>query len=504
MGPLSNADYRDMQGLVRFGYARLTAACFLLLRIDDLVAASTWLTQAPVSTAEIQSPAPSRSLQVALTHQGLRKLGVPNDILNGFSIEFISGMVGDDNRSRRLGDVGANAPEQWQWGSYNSVPDLMVMVYATPDQFEEWKDHLQSELSQSGFALLHCLPTSDMDGVEPFGFVDGISSPVIDWECKRDPSGDKINYENVVMLGEFVLGYRNEYGKYTSRPTVADASADLPLAEDSPDLKDLGRNGSYLVMRQIEQDVRGFWRFLEQHAHGDSDRENLAERLVGRKMSGYPLVTDTSANIPGVGPDPVDLQQNLFTFDSDPNGVACPLGAHIRRANPRNADLPTGTPSGLVGRLLYTLALNRFSTKKPGHRDILASTRFHRLLRRGREYGPNVAPDQRLQTAPPNEPPTGLNFICLNANIGRQFEFVQSAWIMSDRFDGLSGESDPLLGNREPVAGCAADSFSLPTKSGLRQQLLDMPRFTTVRGGAYFFLPGLRALRYLARAGLRV
>ena len=500
MGSLPNADYKDMQGLVRFGYARLTASCFLLLRIEDVSAASTWLSRAPVSTAEIQNPPPSHSLQIAFTAQGLHKLGVSNDILNGFSVEFLSGMVGDDNRSRRLGDVGANAPEQWQWGSYDSIPDLMVMIYATPDQFEEWKNHLQSELGQSGFTLLQCLPTSNMDGVEPFGFADGISSPVIDWERKRDPSGDKLNYENVVMLGEFVLGYPNEYGKYTTRPTLADASADLPVAEDSPDLKDLGRNGTYLVIRQIEQDVRGFWRFLDKNMQDGFERQELAERLVGRKMSGEPLLSPASANIPGVGPDPVDLQQNRFTFDSDPDGVTCPLGAHIRRANPRNADLPAGTPSGIVGRLLHILALNRFSSNKAAPRDLLASTRFHRLIRRGREYGPNIAPDQRLQAAPPDEPPTGLNFICLNANIGRQFEFVQSAWIMSDRFDGLNGESDPLLGNREPVAGCPADGFSLPTPGGVRQQLQDMPRFTTVRGGAYFFLPGLRALRYLAHA----
>src|SRR5947209_358998 len=135
MGALSNADYRDMQGLVRFGYARLTAACFLLVRIDDVLAASNWLSQAPISTAEIQNPPPSRSLQIAFTCRGLNRLGVPNDILNGFSVEFLSGMVGDDNRSRRLGDVGANAPEQWQWGTGDSIPDLMVMLYATPDQF---------------------------------------------------------------------------------------------------------------------------------------------------------------------------------------------------------------------------------------------------------------------------------------------------------------------------------------------------------------------------------
>lgn len=504
MVPLSNADYGDIQGLLRFGYSRLTAACFLLMRIDDAASACRWLANAPLSSAEAQSPPPSRALQIAFTYQGLSKLGVPDEILKGFSTEFLSGMVSDDNRSRRLGDVGPNAPERWFWGAPASVPDAVAMIYATPNLFNEWKNTIEAGLEQSGFTLLGCLPTSNMGGVEPFGFVDGVSSPTVDWDRRRDPSGDKLSYENVAMLGEFVLGYPNEYGRYTTRPTVVDPSADLPDAEESPGLKDLGRNGSYLVMRQIEQDVRGFWSFLDKQAEGDSSRrQDLAERLVGRKMSGDPLLPLTQNDIHGVGPEPVDIQRNRFTFDSDPQGVNCPFGAHVRRANPRNADLPPGTPSELFERLLHILALDRFLNDDDDtfHKDLIASTRFHRLLRRGREYGPKRSPEQLLAPAPTDEPPAGLIFICLNANIGRQFEFIQSAWIMSTKFDGLNGESDPLLGNREPVAGCPASGFSLPAVDGVRRELEDVPRFTTVRGGAYFFLPGLRALRYLARAG---
>ena len=501
MESLSQADYSDMQGLLRFGYGKLTAACFLLLRIQEVSAACRWLDQAPVSSAEAQNPPPSRSLQVAFTQQGLRRLGIPDEILNGFSAEFLSGMTGEDNRSRRLGDVGANAPEYWSWGVDDATPDLVVMMYATPDLFEDWKNSLQTELSESGFTLLTCLATSDMDGVEPFGFVDGVSSPTLDWERRRDPSGDKLNYENVVMLGEFVLGYPNEYGKYTTRPLIADSGADLPDAEDAPGLKDLGRNGTYMVIRQLEQDVRGFWHCLNEQSGSDTARlEDLAERIVGRKMSGDPLQPLTHAEINGVGPDPQDLARNGFTFVSDPNGVTCPFGAHIRRANPRNADLPGGTPSGFIERLVYILALNRFAEGGAAPRDLAASARFHRLLRRGREYGTEVTPQQRLQPAAPGEQPTGLNFVCLNANIGRQFEFIQGAWLMDAKFDGLSGESDPLLGNREPVAGGSTDSFTLPDSAGARRRLNNLPRFVTVRGGAYFFLPGLRALRYLARA----
>jgi len=108
--PFTDADYRDMQGLLRFGYVHLTEACFLLLRIEDAAAAGHWLESAPVATAEEQKPSPKTALQIALTCEGLRKLGLPEDLLSGFSAEFLSGMSGDENRSRRLGDVGENAP----------------------------------------------------------------------------------------------------------------------------------------------------------------------------------------------------------------------------------------------------------------------------------------------------------------------------------------------------------------------------------------------------------
>jgi deferrochelatase/peroxidase EfeB len=500
MGAVTNADYSDMQGLLRFGYGKLTAACFLLLRIDDAAAAARWLAQAPVTSAEIQTPLPEQALQLAFTALGLRKLGVGDAILNGFSIEFLAGMVGDANRSRRLGDEGANSPERWVWGTDALLPDMVAMIYATPERFSGWRDDLQAEMVGSGFVLLVCLPTSDMDGVEPFGFVDGVSSPTIDWERQRDPSGDKLTYENVAMLGEFVLGYPNEYGRYTTRPVVADAAADLPDAEDASGMKDVGRNGTYVVMRQLDQDVRGLWRYLNDQAGGDvAQSEKLAEQLVGRKMTGDPLPPLLAEEINGVGPDPIDIRQNRFTFDADPHGLVCPLGAHVRRANPRNVDLPVGTSSGLIDRLVHILALNRFEDED-APRDIVASTRFHRLVRRGREYGPEITAEQRLEPTPPDEGATGLNFICLNANIGRQFEFIQSAWVASSKFDGLDGESDPLLGNREPVAGCPANGFTLPSPDGVRRQIKDVPRFITVRGGAYFFMPGLRALRYLAHA----
>ena len=130
--------------------------------------------------------------------------------------------------------------------------------------------------------------------------------------------------------------------------------------------------------------------------------------------------------------------------------------------------------------------------------DLIASTRFHRLLRRGRAYGTLVPDDEALRPGPPGED-IGLRFVCLNANISRQFEFVQTAWIAGTKFGGLTQESDPLLGNRQPVAGCpVTDNFSVPQRSGANLRLREMPQFVTVQGGGYFFLPSLSALRYLA------
>jgi deferrochelatase/peroxidase EfeB len=212
-------------------------------------------------------------------------------------------------------------------------------------------------------------------------------------------------------------------------------------------------------------------------------------------MSGESLLQPCKQDIPGVGPEVDDVRLNQFTYDEDPDGLACPFGAHVRRANPRNADFPDGT-TGLLRRLVRMAGFGRKSIRD----DMIASTRFHRLLRRGREYGPKLDPVQRLASPQTGEQPSGLQFVCLNANIQRQFEFIQNAWLMGGKFNGLSEESDPLLGNRESIAGCPVDAFSIPTKGGIRRKVEQVPRFVTVRGGAYFFLPGVRALRYIARS----
>ena len=493
-------DYSDIQGLVRLGYRKMTQTAYVLVRVKNSFAARKWLRNAPVTSAVTMNPPPSTALHVAFTSAGLKALGVRDEVIAGFSPEFIAGMT-SDNRTRRLGDVGSNAPWKWDWGGTptgDDLPHLVVMFFAEPNDggVEALMGRTMGAEWVDAFTTIRRLGTENLDGVEPFGFTDGISQPEIDWNEQRDASAPALDYSNVVALGEFLLGYPNEYQKYTDRPWLDPSKATemLSSAEDSPQKKDLGRNGTYLVMRQLRQDVRAFWQFVMNESGADpAAAERLAAAFVGRKRDGTPLVSAQSKAIPGTGTDADSIRLNQFTFDGDASGAACPFGAHIRRANPRNADYP-GHPTGLA-KLLAAFGLGRDAFRE----DLMSSVRFHRLLRRGREYGPGITPEQAVQSAPPNDPERGLHFICLNANISRQFEFLQNAWIANTKFSGMTGESDPLLGHREAIPGCPVTSdFNLQTAGGVRRRVSGVPQFVTVRGGAYFFLPSIRALKYFA------
>ena len=493
-------DYRDVQGLVRFGYGKMKGASYALLRIRNGPAARAWLRGAKISSAETLNPPPSTALQVAFTADGLRKLGLPPAIIAGFSPEFLTGMA-EKNRARRLGDIGNNAPSEWEWGyGEGKMPHLVVMFFADRPALPAFIESSKGDAWNEAFEeILPWLETCDLDGVEPFGFVDGISQPHLDWARQRDVNSPQLDYTNIVALGEFLLGYRNEYDKYTDRPLVdADPlSRSLLNAEDAPEKKDVGRNGTYLVLRQLEQDVRGFWQFVyEQSGKNSGQAEKLAAAFIGRTRMGSPLVPGQEQPIPGVGPDPDEICLNQFTFAKDPDGARCPFGAHVHRANPRNPDFP-GRPTGLE-KLVTMLGFGPRGFRD----DLMSPVRFHRILRRGREYGPELLPEDAVRDDPSDHSRRGLHFVCLNANILRQFEFLQNAWMNTTKFSGLTEETDPLLGNREPVPGCPVTSgFTEPEKEGVPRHILGLSQFVTVRGGAYFFLPSLRALRFFAEAG---
>lgn len=523
---LSDVELRDIQALVRFGQDYLKEARFHLVQVNDQGAARTWLKEANVNCA-LKGEKPDSVLQIAFTYQGLKALGLPGHVLDQFSHEFRTGMY-ERHRARRLGDKGKNAPSEWAWGgSAPAVPHVLIMMYARAGEIDGFEASTQGSTWEAAFKPLNVSPLTsfDLGHLEPFGFVDGTSQPVVDWERGRArPVGQSLRFSNVSALGEFVLGYRNEYNRYTERPLLWAGrypQADLPLAEDEAGKLDLGRNGTYLVFRDLEQDVEVFEGYTSREAGQEpAAQRKLQNAMVGRIKDqipiepdgpniipnddpsrvipeGAPLVPLDNLPIEGVGPDMQDIWLNQFTYGDDAAGTACPHGAHVRRANPRTPDLPANT-RGLANRFLRTLG---FASEDP-HDDLVSSTRFHRILRRGREYVINGEEGERPSAQ-------GLRFMCLNANILRQFEFVQASWLENPKFDGLD-HGDPLLASRTPLWADGekegylvprTDGYRVPKDSGIACRHQGLPQFVSVRGGAYFFLPGLRALRFIAGEG---
>ena len=344
MSDKAPVEFSDMQGIARFGYGHLPEACFYLIRVENSAAARAWLRALEVTTAERLSERPKTALQIAFTADGLRALGMADGIVGRFSHEFLTGIAGEESRSRRLGDDGLSAPQKWQWGGPGNMPHAVVMLYAQTAGLAYWKSQVESRFP-AGLRVIKCLDDSVSDGYEPFGFVDGISQPEPDWQRERKAdSRDRIDYENTIALGEFLLGYPNEYGQYTDRPLLIapeDPWAELARAEDEPAKRDLGRNGAYLVFRQLHQNAHGFWAYLDRAAGGHkAERQKIAEAMVGRSMEGKPLMPLSREPIAGGDSLSEHAALNQFTYDLDPFGERCPVGAHIRRANPRNADLP--------------------------------------------------------------------------------------------------------------------------------------------------------------------
>jgi deferrochelatase/peroxidase EfeB len=526
-----DVDPRDVQALARSGFGSLNGATYLLWRVGDLDQARSFLHQLmPTSMADLATGGTghhvAEAIQVAFTASGLRALGTPTNIVERFAPEFVEGMADSRDRSLRLGDVGANAPGGWDWGYGKREPHVLVMIFARPDQLEAVVVDLRTRSRDSGLIEIAVLPTADMGGVEPFGFADGVSQPTFDWDVPRSPGGKADRrYTNLIALGELLLGYRNEYGYFPATPTFAATEPDadaLALAAHPIDARDLGRNGSYLVYRQLAQDVRGFWRWVAAEAERVGvTRETLAEAMVGRQMGGMPLADlERGRILPGV--NPMDRERNGFLFDVDPDGLTCPIGAHIRRANPRTGDMLAGD-AGILDPFLTTLGLTMRRQRRPtastlpwprnttvwpyqrSRDDAISSARFHRILRRGREYGAKIDIEAALDPQTP-DPRAGLHFICLNANLSRQFEFIQGAWLANAKFAGLTNEQDPLVGNREPfptppIVGepVATDEFSRPGAEPRFRYARGLPQLVAVRGGAYFFLPGLAAYRWLTR-----
>jgi Dyp-type peroxidase family len=473
-------DLADVQGLVARSYRDLREAAYLPITFasNDRHDARAWLTELidRVTAASSSSKAVAgigTALNVAFTHSGLEILGLDGHV-TGFSREFVEGMAASDHRQRLLGDTAEAAPAHWQWGG-PGTPIIHAMLFLFAVNAKQLDDLVQTEMKcaqRHGLAPRQPLETVWLpDNKEHFGFHDGIAQPGI-----AGFGGDGVAAPESapeIPAGEVILGYPNAYGVIPLSPTVGENAASAahlpPIVNDPPGpepSRDFGRNGSYVVFRQLDQNVKAFWESVDRRAAGDPGRRRmLAAKMVGRWPNGAPLVKHPCA-------EPAAFDQktaNDFWYRDDLAGDHCPIGAHIRRTNPRD---------GL----------------RPDTAESLKVADRHRLLRRGRAYGQPAArsfdPDEILRSEPGRG--RGLHFICFNTDISRQFEFVQSTWMNGAKFDGLYGDPDPMIAPH----GSSPNTFTVQA-SPVRRRYQDMERFVTTVGGAYLFMPGLNALRFL-------
>ena len=373
-------------------------------------------------------------------------------------------------RSRILGDSGASEPSRWGWGGTDETQaasasrvHIMLMLFAASAEAlgALQSQMLESKSSSAGLKLLaEPITTSTLpDNEEHFGFRDSISQPIIEGTYQQQRYAARQLPSAVVKAGEFLLGLNDQYDQPSLSPLVPEDqfnTSTLTASKRSPAMRDLGLYGTYLVVRQLEQDVPGFWNSVKAAAPAGSSEDvvdELAAKLVGRKLDG------TSLAAPGAG-------NNFGYAEQDALGRGCPIGAHVRRANPRDA---LGDDPKLS----------------------LKTVQGHRLIRRGRSYGPGKSRAQRYEQ---DNVSRGLMFVCLNADIEEQFEFIQSTWLNNPNFNRLQGENDPLTGDTESAPG----GFMTIPGCPFRKRLSGINRFITVKGGAYFFLPSIAALTYLS------
>lgn len=456
----------DVQGNILRGYRR-SRVRHLVLEIADAAAARRWLGRAvtgdentPALTTEGQwERKPDACFNIGFTFAGLRAVGVSQASLRTFPDEFTAGM---NARATKIGDVGPAAPEHWA-APFNTpeIVHLIASIYADETAHLDRIEH--QVVSASGGAFIRHGTREGFNFAGDFvhfGYRDNISQPR--FVGIHDP-GAFPDHQPLAPIGSMLLGYPTEYDG---------------LLWTIPQPDPLGRNGSFNAFRILAQDVAGFEAYLTEAAGvllhdpladellppGAEDRigpgltrlqalrEIVAAKMCGRWRNGVPLASSPDTPNP---PGPLSLTD----FDYS-GGEACPFGAHIRRSNPRG-----GT---IVQR---------------------AARHTRRIVRRGMPYGPAYDPTK------PDDVERGLLGNFIGANLGAQFEALMCDWVNLGLQDPrITGTNDPLIGAN---AG-QTDSMEIPLQSGRVIRLQGLPRFVVARGGAYTFLPGIPAFRYLA------
>ena len=436
---MAHIDRRDTQASILEGYrAKLSNHLFFRFRPDQGSQALTNLLPLVNDASPFLAEAPPALCNVGLSYSGLIQLGPPEAALSGLPTAFREGML---RRSALLGDD----PEAFE-SAFTQPIDLWLWIQARE------KAALSSLTDQVLKALAGCAEcTYETSGnelldeatglpIEHFGFRDGISQPWVSGSLSaaqaRNGVLDRQQRWRPLSTGEFLLGHSDETGE-------------IPL-ERRPALAQLCHNGTFAVFRKLAQHVGEFSSYLQAESQRlqnagitEATAAWIAERMVGRRQDGSPLCSSADGTI---------------SFADDHDGRICPLGAHVRRAHPRDGRADAGS----------------FSR--------------HRILRRSMPYGPRYTGDNA-------EAERGLLFVALNADIERQFEFLQQRYMNDGAAVRQGSQADPIL-------SAAGGSFLIPGDAPSQRDTAictNVPSFVTCRGGAYFLLPGLRALRWLAR-----
>ena len=419
------------------------AARYEFLQFPDAKIGQAWLAtmleKVGTGSSVGQQRADARWVTVAFTWNGLRTLGVDEASLATFPEEFRQGMAA---RAEILGTTGANAPEHWDGGLTSSDLHAIVILFARDvSERERCKQEHQRFIAQCGVKLISSL---DLEAIPPLEYAHehfGYRDRLSQPVIEGTGETPTPGSGPPIKAGEFFLGHPDETGETPALP--------------KPEI--LSRNGSYLAYFRMQEHVGRFRDFLKANAATPEAQELLAAKLMGRWRSGAPLVLAPTQDDPALG---ADMQRNNdFNYaQMDPHGYACPVGSHVRRMNPRD----TG----------------EFMQRR-------------KVVRRGGTYGPHLPDD-----APEDGKERGIAAFIGCASLTRQFEFAMNVWANDPRFSELTNERDPIIGTQD-----GSFDMTIP-KRPVRKKLTGLPAFTTVRGGAYFFLPSVKALRFLA-AGAR-
>lgn len=451
-------DWSDVQGEILQPYGHDWSAHLLVSFPDPAAGARFCAVMRPTLATADRWNAPDDSFRnLGLTYAGLAALGLADAELVSFPYAFRRSMAG---RAAELGDTGLSAPATWDTPYGDPALHAWVMVTgATQARRDAALAELRSLAATQGVTVLGGELCDDLSGPgnrtkDHFGFDDGIGQPAIvgapgpayPGQGSPTPEGSLAP----LALGAFLCGYPNELG------------FDPPF----PAADQVRRNGTFMAYRKLEEHVARFRDYIAANkALVGGDGELLAAKLVGRWRSGAPLALSPDHDDPALGAD--DQRNDDFGFANDPTGLKTPLCAHIRRTNPRN-----GLPE-----------------------DNVIEPRLHRIIRRKMPYGSPLP-----EGAPDDGQPRGIVFRAYGADLVAQFEMVQAQWIASaNDAGGLSTDQDPIAGLTDSTdrgPNRLGSTFAIPRTEGVRT-LYDLPRFVTLKGGEYFFLPGLAALDWI-------